>query len=158
MRFHPFVLIIPHHKHAYSDMNPTTGRYIQLWGESIGYFKDRIQVNGSCTSWRGVKKPGWWAKAYARCWDRDGCDVPNSANKDCSIFTVELGAQKAIGSHLVRIDDEHFRCRWVPQLPHTIGKTRDQVQKEAEAEATPHAKGEKRQISKDFVWVSPMAI
>lgn len=276
--------------------------------EAIGYFKDRIQVNGSCTSWRGMKKPGWWTKAYARCWGRDGCDIPNSANKDGSIFTVdladgiyldqdelnerqglwiplrtetqrwfcdvigtivrtrrkletqtdhkryvvldegewrglcecfeqltyvesglgistkqlkapevfmhfavtggklymhdeghvipeeiirlcraagettiwgdgtvlrrtkikawlergfalaELGAQKAVGSHLVRIDDEHFRWRWVPQLPQTIGKTRDQVQKEAETEATLRAKRGRCRISKDSVWVSPAVV
>jgi hypothetical protein len=71
---------------------------------------------------------------------------------------AELGAQKAVGSHLVRIDDEHFRWRWVPQLPQTIGKTRDQVQKEAETEATLRAKRGRRRISKDSVWVSPAVV
>jgi hypothetical protein len=46
---------------GYSDVNPTTGRYIQ-----------------------------WWIEACSRCWGHDGCYVPSSANQDGSIFTIDL--------------------------------------------------------------------
>ncbi|NDI85478.1 HNH endonuclease [Undibacterium crateris] len=71
---------------------------------------------------------------------------------------AELGAQKAVGPHLVRINDERLQWRWVPQLPRTIGKTRDQVQREAEAETMLHSKRGRRRINKAFVWVSPVVV
>jgi 5-methylcytosine-specific restriction endonuclease McrA len=52
---------------------------------------------------------------------------------------AEQGIQQAIGSQLVKIEGDTFHP-WVASLPYTIGKTRDEVCREADAAGTRHRK------------------
>lgn len=71
---------------------------------------------------------------------------------------AELGAQKALGPHLVWVEDSQYPRRWAPPLPRSPGRTRELVQQQFEATTRSRTKRHKRQSESDEIFVPQMLL